>query len=487
LKLKDFLILLLLTAGAFLIAGYHPAAEDAEIYIPQIKKILNPALYPFGSEFFESHARLTLFPNLVAASVRLTHLSLDSVLLIWHLASIFLLLLACWRIASKCFSSEPARWAGVALVAALLTIPVAGTKLYILDQYFNPRSVSAFGVLWAIDAALEQNWWLTALWLVATGLVHPLMTLYGLFFVCVLIFVKRASLRLVSVPAATAVLFFPGLALSRPSPAYFQCLDEHSYYHLLRWQWYEWIGLLAPLGLLWWFRRIAQRKHKPELEVLAGTLLIFESACLAAALVVMVPQRLEVLSIYQPARSLQIVYVLLFFTMGCLLGEWLLRDRLWRWLLLFVPLGAGMFYAQRQTFPATSHIEWPGVAPQNPWLEAFAWVRSNTPVDAVFALDPDYMVLRDENYQGFRAIAERSRLADATKDWSAVVMFPALPLADLCLAQMHAATPWAQFGPADFERLNQRYGVTWMVVDPARTAALDCPYKNGAVAVCKLN
>jgi len=53
---KEFLLLLLITLGALLVHGYHPGAEDAEIYLPGIKKNLNPALYPFGAEFFLSHA-----------------------------------------------------------------------------------------------------------------------------------------------------------------------------------------------------------------------------------------------------------------------------------------------------------------------------------------------------------------------------------------------------------------------------------------------
>src|ERR1700747_1287872 len=179
---KDFLILLFLTGAAFFVTGYHPGAEDAEIYVPGIKKILHPALYPFGDEFFQTHAHLTFFPNLVAACVRLMHLSLDVVLLLWHVASIFLLLCACWRLASKCFSVAYARWAGVALIAALLTIPIAGPRLYILDQYFNPRSISMLGVLWAISAGIEENWWLCGLWLAAIALIHPLMTAYGGFF-----------------------------------------------------------------------------------------------------------------------------------------------------------------------------------------------------------------------------------------------------------------------------------------------------------------
>src|SRR6516164_10351871 len=95
---KTATILLLLTTAAFLIHGYHPYAEDAEIYLPGIEHTLNPALFPVGQEYFQSHASMTWFPNLVALFERGTHLPFEVVLLLWQAASIFLLLLACWRL-----------------------------------------------------------------------------------------------------------------------------------------------------------------------------------------------------------------------------------------------------------------------------------------------------------------------------------------------------------------------------------------------------
>src|ERR1700730_10083176 len=92
---KQLLLLLLLTLGALLVHGYHPWAEDAEIYLPGVEKLLHSELFPFGAEFFQSHASLTIFPNLLAALVRATHLPLEQGLFFVHLASIFLLLLAC--------------------------------------------------------------------------------------------------------------------------------------------------------------------------------------------------------------------------------------------------------------------------------------------------------------------------------------------------------------------------------------------------------
>src|SRR6185437_13115434 len=112
-KRKDLVLLLLLTFAALLIHGYHPRSEDAEIYVPGIVKILHPSYYPFGQEFFETHAHLTFFPNLIAFTAKITHLPLDWNLFLWHLTTVFLLLLACLRIAAKCFPT----WQGRGAVA----------------------------------------------------------------------------------------------------------------------------------------------------------------------------------------------------------------------------------------------------------------------------------------------------------------------------------------------------------------------------------
>lgn len=484
---KDVALLLLLTIAALLIHGYHPKTEDAEIYIPGIVKILHPSYYPFGQEFFETHAHLTFFPNLIAWTVRLTHLSLDWALFLWYLASVFLFLLACWKIASKCFLSQAGRWAAVVMVAALLTLPVAGTALYIFDAYLNPRSFSAFGIVFAIDAVLERKYFATTFWLILTAIIQPLMVVFGVALVVLLLVLnkRRASLALTSV--SSAALLIPGFSLKSPSAAYWQALHSHGYYFLLRWQWYEWLGIVGPLALLWWFSRIARKREQPALARLTWALFLFEALFFAGALIVTIPRSLEIFALYQPMRSLQLVYLFLFLFAGGMLGESLLHNRPMRWLLLFIPICAAMSFAQFQLFPGDRHVEWPGAAPKNPWVQAFAWVRANTPENAIFALDPNYMALPRENYQGFRAIAERSRLADGIKDWSAVALYPELPLADDCLVQTQAANGWKSFGASDFSRLEKTYGVTWVVLQQPNPAVHNCPYRNSAVEVCRLN
>ncbi len=183
-KHKTLAVLLLLTAGALLVHGYHPYAEDAEIYLPGVEKILHPGLFPVGQEFFASHASLTIFPNLIAFSLRVTHLPMEVGLFLWHVASIFLLLLACWELSGLFFPNARARWGGVCLVAALLTIPVAGTALYIMDQYLNPRNLAAFAVIFAVARTLEKKYVRAVLWLAFAGCVHPLMAAFAFSFCC---------------------------------------------------------------------------------------------------------------------------------------------------------------------------------------------------------------------------------------------------------------------------------------------------------------
>lgn len=491
-RYKSLAVLLVLTASALIVHGYHPFAEDAEIYLPGVEKILNPALFPVGQEFFGSHANLTLFPNLIALSLRVTRLPFEAGIFLWHLASIFLFLLACWELSSKCFPSFRARWAGVALVAALLTLPVAGTDLYIVDQYLNPRNLSAFACLFAVARTLERKYLRAVAWLGFALCVHPLMPMYAISFCVLLVALDKLKAQpghevsaRKSVNVAMACLLLPtSLLFAPPSPAYHEAVSYHSAHYILRWQWYEWLGAIAPIALLWWFGRVARARQWRDVERLCPALILYDLAYCVAALAISIPNNLETLARLQPLRSLHLLYILMFLLAGGLLGEYVLKGWAWRWIVLFLPLSAGMFAAQRALFPASAHIEWPGVASKNPWAQAFVWIRANTSTDALFGLDPFYMRIPGEDTIGFRALAQRSRTVDVNKDSGAVSMFP--PLAEKWLEQMQDVRNWKNFSAQDFARLKEKYGVSWVVVQQPGVTGLPCSYQNSAVMVCRL-
>jgi hypothetical protein len=488
---KTAILLLPLTVAALLTHGYHPYAEDAEIYLPGVERILDPSLFPVGQEFFRSHASMTLFPNLVAFSVRVTHLPFDVGLFAWHIASIFLLLTACWRLSGLFFDSARARWGSVCIIAGLLTVPVAGTALYIMDQYLNPRNLAAFASVFAVTEILQKRYVRALAWIVFAACVHPLMWVFPFSFGALWIVMEGIERRLVGRKQVGQTVTTIGclLPLRIPladgkSPTYHESARMHSYFYIQHWQWYEWLGIFAPIALLWWFAGIAKASRKSLLERACRAFALYGVIYLFVTLAVDLPPSFESLARIQPLRSLHLLYIFLFVCIGGFVGEYVLRDRVWRWLALFVPLSIGMFIAQRSLFPASAHIEWPGGAPKNMWAQAFVWIRENTPVDAVFALDPDYMRLPGEDTIGFRCLARRSRLADTVKDGGVVSMFP--PLADEWWSQVQAQTPWKNFQAADFVHLHEKHGVSWVVLQQPGIAGLKCPYQNSAIRVCRL-
>ncbi len=480
-KRKDWLYLSGLTLAALLVSGYHPYVEDAEFYLPGVKKLLNPALFPFGADFFQAHASMTLFPSAIAWSVRVSHLPLEVMLLLLHSLCVFLLLLACWKVGCACFESPEARWGAVALVAALLTIPVAGTRLYILDQYLNPRSISCFAVVFAVALAIERKPLGAMLWLTCAGLAHPLMPVYGLVF----IFLLAWTHGLRAAAAALWVALPLGISLAPPSAAYHQAALRHPFHYVIKWAWYEWLGVFAPIILFVWFSRIAREHRMPKVDLVCRSLVPFVLLSLAGALLLDIPARFEALARLQPMRGLHLVYILMFMVMGGFLGQFVLKRNAARWLLLFLPLCAGMTYVQLQVFPASAHLEWPGRSSRNEWVQAFEWIRSNTPNDAYFALDPHHMELPGEDEHAFRAIAERSMLADAVKDSGAVSMFPAL--AEEWWEQLNAQDGWKKFDRGDFQKLKAQYGVNWIVLEQPAVKDLRCPFQNSRLLVCRVD
>jgi hypothetical protein len=430
---------------------------------------------------------MTLFPNLVAFSLRVTHLPFEIGLFAWHVASIFLMLLACWQLSGLLFESARARWASVCLIAALLTTPVAGTALYIVDQYLNPRNLAAFAAVFAVARILEKKYLRALVWIAFAACVHPLMWVFPFSFGALWLVIeqieRRTGWRIEGVSTLGCFLFM-SIPLASASPAYHESARMHAYFYVQDWRWYEWVGIFAPLAVLWWFARLARARSKILLARACLAFALYGAIYFLVALAVDLPASFESLARIQPMRSLHLLYMFLFVCIGGFFGEYVLKDRAWRWLTLFVPLSIGMFVAQRSLFPASAHLEWPGHAPKNPWAQAFVWIRENTPTDAVFAIDPEYMRLPGEDAIGFRCLAERSRLADTVKDGGAVSMFP--PLADEWWEQVRVQSPWKHFQSGDFARLREKYGVSWVVLQQPGVDGLTCPYQNATVRVCRV-
>ncbi|MGA2102015.1 MAG: DUF6798 domain-containing protein [Candidatus Sulfotelmatobacter sp.] len=491
---RNLFALACLTVFAFLVMGYHPGLEDDSFYLAAIKRDLNPALFPHDSDFFRLQFQATIFDKLIAFSARLTHLPVTWIVLLWQVAAIFFLLHGCWRIARRCFAAPEAHWATTTLIAAILTLPLPGIAINLADQYLHPRTLATALVLGAIVAIVDRRPWLAGLLLAIAFSIHAIMASFGISF-CVFLWWSLGENRRKSTVPITAALVPLGWLFEPASDAWRQAAATRGFYFLTRWHWYEWLGVFAPLALLFAVRRFLQARRDASdnsaLLPLTSSLIYYGVFQMIVGLAIMLPPGLERLRPFEPMRYLHLLYLLFFLIVGGLLGRYVLHRSFYRWLLLFVPLASGMLYAQRQMYPASTHLEMPWVAPSNPWLQAFAWIRANTPTDALFALDPHYESLPAEDAHGFRALAERSALADYQKDGGMAARVPRL--APRWLNEVTAVNDWKDFRLADFARLKKDLAVTWVVLSRAdaqfsvaQPEGMTCPYANGQVRVCRL-
>lgn len=151
----------------------------------------------------------------------------------------------------------------------------------------------------------------------------------------------------------------------------------------------------------------------------------------------------------------------------------------------FGTLSAGMLALDMAAYPASRHIEHPGVHYQGEWLSSFVWIREHTPKDAVFALDPEYLSKSGVDLHVFRAVAERSMLAGEEKDSGATSVFP--ELAEPWKQQSDAQSDWAHVSEDRLQNLRAQYGVTWVLLENfAPVGGLVCPYRNGQLRVCRI-
>jgi hypothetical protein len=483
-----FLALAFTAIAVFFLHGYHLGVEDSEIYLPAVKKLINPALFKFAPEFFLSHGHLSIFSPLLAWTARLTHLSADWTILAWYLLTIYLMVWACWMVASSCFESLRARWCAVLLVAAVFTMPATNTGLLLMDPYLTARSLSTPLTLLAISGLLDRKFVRAAVATVLTALVHPQMVVYLLFLMVVLGLRSRARARVQEpVPAlASFILILPGgFHLSPATGPYREALYSRDYFFLSTWSWYHWLGMLAPLAILAWFWRAKLRNTRQSFACLSFVMIPFGLLSILAAGILSSSHIFDMFARLQPLRSFHLITIVFILLLGGVLGEYLAEKRKWAVAALVAPVALGMCFVDYSTYPASPHIEWPSATSTNAWINALLWIRTQTPQDAVFAVDSHYFLAPGVDTHGFRAISERSALADYYKDSGVVSLFPSL--APEWKQMSDATLGLNQFSFQDFRHLQTLYpAVSWTLIHGNAPSGLVCPYRREGYSVCKL-
>lgn len=509
---------------AFAILGYHPYAEDGGIYLTALLQRLHPELYPHSHAFAAAHLHYSGYIWLLTGIAKVAAGHVAWLMLCVHVASLFACVYAVSGIAIRSFSTRAESVFAMATMAVGMSLPVAGTALYIADPYVTARSISTPLLLVALTAVLDKRWVRAAVLVAIAVLLHPLMALWGTFF---LIAAVVAEMR----PGARALMWFvlasiaalAAVRLVSPEESLLAQMLAHSrsYWYLANWEWYEWVGVVAPPVLLmalyrWeiiygsrlqrsWFSALSKPRALPwagmeravgpegrvygcEEDVLVRAVVAIFVLSGAASLLLVHPASAHLLlARMQPLRMLHFAYVVFLVLLGGKIGAFVRDARSLR----AVPVLGGLaiaacalFLMQRSLYESSDHIELPNRVPRNAWQQAFLWVREHTPGDAVVAMDAHYISAPGEDAQSFRATAQRSSLPDWSKDGGVASVFVAL------------APEWQRGERAqegldrmdDAARLVQLRGsgADWIVLSADARTGLVCPYRNPVAKVCEL-
>ncbi len=491
--------LLALTLGTLLIHGYHPLSEDGGLYTAGIQSALDPTLFRHDLAFASATRHYSLFTPIMATIVRTLHLPLPWLLLFTYLAGTWIFLYAAWLLAARCFPSQRARLCAIALAATWYTLPIAGTSLLLMDPYVTARTLSTPLALLALALALDFEWTtlrrivgplvcpLVAL--AAAAAFHPLMTAYAAALVLTLLIAKLpcrpARITGYATLTAAALLIAGVLQLKAPpeNAATIAASFSRYYWFLSQWQWYELLGLAGPLIILALLLRFG-RPNPAATALIRAAIALGLIATLISLLFAHESYSTHLVARLQPLRAFLLLYAVMTILLAGTLAERFSRMRIVAQITL-TAMALLMFFVQRQTYPASQHLELPGRIPTNPWSQAFLWAGEHTPTDALFALDANYITTDGEDGQTFRATARRSMLPDFSKDGGEAAVRPSLAAA--WYSGQAAQQNLSALTDAERRQRLRPLGVTWLILHATAPTAAACPYANAVVKVCSLD
>ena len=140
-------------------------------------------------------------------------------LLLTNLLSLWLTFYAAHRILQRTIANETAQLAGLFLLAAFWSLPIAGTSLLLMDPYVTARSLSTplslLAVAFALDVPFSPRPFLwSALCLILAAAFHPLMAAYAFAFILLLRVTALRVTRLRRRYLAYTILAIAAIALA---------------------------------------------------------------------------------------------------------------------------------------------------------------------------------------------------------------------------------------------------------------------------------
>jgi hypothetical protein len=246
----------------------------------------------------------------------------------------------------------------------MLTVPVAGTSMMLMDPYVSARSISTPCSLLALVALIDmvqqiksckrpsyRSVILAIASLLIAAAVHPLIAGYALGCTLTLAIAALTNGRMRW--ALSAGLWFASIAIAvclltlapLRGGGYSLVVATRTYWFLNCWHWYEVFGLAAPLLVI--AMAFSRTKPSEATQWLSYMCLVMGAlAVIVALLFARSGMSNFAVARLQPLRVFQIVYVITLLIVGTALGKYVLKRSAWRWGALIGSIGSLMMFVQ---------------------------------------------------------------------------------------------------------------------------------------------
>ena len=464
-------------------AGYRYGASDQAFYIPAVTRALDPEAFPHDRMLLDAQGRLMLLDETLAAVIRATGWSLETLFYAGYLLSLAVIWAAVVIIGRHVHRSP---WVTLALGAALtLRHRIPRTSVNSFEPYFSPRML-AYGLgLLAVAAILSRRrWWAVALVAVSAA-VHITTALWFGVLIGVALLVLEPRLRRVTLPAAAAV----GIILAWGVTAgpwrssvitmdgpWLQALAVKDSLFATGWPAWAWMANVGLLIVLWWAHAVRRRRGEATRE---DTALVWGATALAAlffltlpfvAAGVALPVQLQISRVFWLVDALATIYALALVRSVTIAGPGGLRlrpDIALALVLLVASTARGVYvmtveHPERRLYPAR-HAD-------SPWEDAMRWL-SGQPIDTHALANPGHAWMYGTSV---RVSAGRDVLLEEVKD-SAVAIY-SREVALRVVERTAAIGDFDRLTASRARELAERYDLDYLVT----TAPLELPvsYRN---------
>ena len=416
------LFVLLATANG---AGYRYGVSDQAFYIPVVTRSLQPDAFPRDRVVIDAEGRLMVLDEILAAVIRTTGVSLETLYLSGYLASLALIWTGLVLIGSRVYSNA---WATAALAAAFTMLHrIPQTSANSFEPYFHPRMLAfGFGTL-AIALVLRRRPWVAVALVAATAIIHITTGLWFAVMIGVALAVVDVYLRRLAIAGAiVAALILAWAATAGPLQAAMVTMDgtwlaavaSKDSLFATGWPVWAWAANLGMIALLWWAfgRRQRQGIARPEDAALA-----WGATALGVLFLVTLPfvaSRLSLVVQFQIPRVFWLVdFITTVYVIGAVAdtGQYagrtfaVRRPKIVALLLVVIAASGGMYLmlVERPDRPLFETR-----LADSPWEDAMLWIKRQ-PIDVHVLADPGHAWKYNTSV---RVAAERDVYLEEVKD-----------------------------------------------------------------------